>query len=36
MEAKSTLTRKFVFGNIEGQQTQDVVTKYGLDLEAWK
>ncbi|KAL5187076.1 hypothetical protein HKD37_05G012816 [Glycine soja] len=33
---KSTLTSKFVFANTEGQQTQDVVTKYGLDREAWK
>ncbi|XP_028242242.1 uncharacterized protein LOC114420582 [Glycine soja] len=33
---KSTLTSKFVFGNTKGQQTQDVVTKYGLDPEAWK
>ncbi|KAL5131248.1 hypothetical protein HKD37_12G034166 [Glycine soja] len=33
---KSTLTSKFVFAKTEGQQTQDVVTKYGLDPEAWK
>ena len=33
---KSTLTSKFVFGKTEGQQAQDVVTKYGLDPEAWK
>ncbi|KAL5124566.1 hypothetical protein HKD37_02G004943 [Glycine soja] len=33
---KSTLTSKFVFGKTEGQQMQDVVTKYGLDPEAWK
>ncbi|KAH1233044.1 hypothetical protein GmHk_09G025568 [Glycine max] len=33
---KSTLTSKFVFAKSEGQQTQDVVTKYGLDPEAWK
>ncbi|KAH1194052.1 hypothetical protein GmHk_19G054946 [Glycine max] len=33
---KSTLTSKFVFGNTKGQQMQDVVTKYGLDPEAWK
>ncbi|KAH1221215.1 hypothetical protein GmHk_12G034688 [Glycine max] len=33
---KSTLTTKFVFAKSEGQQTQDVVTKYGLDHEAWK
>ncbi|KAL5137849.1 hypothetical protein HKD37_10G028145 [Glycine soja] len=32
----STLTSKFVFGKTEGQQAQDVVTKYGLDPEAWK
>ncbi|XP_025985165.2 uncharacterized protein [Glycine max] len=33
---KSTLTSKFVFAKSEGQQMQDVVTKYGLDPEAWK
>ncbi|KAH1250139.1 hypothetical protein GmHk_05G013361 [Glycine max] len=33
---KSTLTSKFVFAKSEGQKTQDVVTKYGLDPEAWK
>ncbi|KAL5179978.1 hypothetical protein HKD37_01G001189 [Glycine soja] len=33
---KSTLTTKFLFAKSEGQQTQDVVTKYGLDPEAWK
>ncbi|KAL5170052.1 hypothetical protein HKD37_11G031822 [Glycine soja] len=33
---KSTLTTKFVFAKSEGQQTQDVVTKYGLDPVAWK
>jgi len=25
-----------VFANTDDQQTQDVVTKYGLDLETWK
>ncbi|KAH1266086.1 hypothetical protein GmHk_01G001658 [Glycine max] len=33
---KSILTSKFVFAKSEGQQTQDVVTQYGLDPEAWK
>ena len=33
---KSTLTSKFVFGNTEGQQMQDVVTKYGINPEAWQ
>ena len=33
---KSTLTTKFVYANIDGQDKQDPSVKYGMDQQTWE
>ena len=34
-EFKSSLTTKYVYGNIEGQAKDDPFVKYGIDVATW-